>query len=466
MRKMFKKLNKQKGAITIEATISLTSFLFMFIMVYSIITVCRTQAKIQVAINSTAKELSQYSYVYAITGLEESTDQLEDGSSETRGQVNDLAGNIANVFGSMQSIGGEAAEMSQDVQGLKDISDLKSKWQSIEGNLSEASQNFTEAQQTITEMAKDPKAVLLGMGKIFASEGYDLAKTAAAEALARVMTERHLKRDENDTADRFCKSVGIVPGTYLFKESYFNGIDFSHSKMFPGKSNDIIIVANYKMKLLQLLPIDFEFHFTQTAHTLGWMHGDKSGGSSATPSKKLDDFENNKKKGESVWNTMDGSERETMIRRMGISDMCDGGDYVRVSGETYFHAYSSKDNTLALVRSYNPLQYAESADKLDKAQIKSYLEKLQGQMLSNTDNRVTVKVKNQAADGSVTVDEINCIGVKTKATIVVPQDEEVKKLFDEVLAEMNPKVTFEILPGYGYVYETEKNPAGSASGGA
>ena len=41
---MLKKVKNQKGAITVEATISLTAFLFMFMMLYSIIIVCRAQA--------------------------------------------------------------------------------------------------------------------------------------------------------------------------------------------------------------------------------------------------------------------------------------------------------------------------------------------------------------------------------------------------------------------------------------
>ena len=56
----------EKGNITIEATIALTTFLFMFIMIYSLITICRAQAKIQVALDGTAKEISQYTYLYNI----------------------------------------------------------------------------------------------------------------------------------------------------------------------------------------------------------------------------------------------------------------------------------------------------------------------------------------------------------------------------------------------------------------
>lgn len=58
---MFKRrIKNENGAVTIEAMIALTAFLFAFIMIYSIITLCRAQARIQIALNDTAQEISQY----------------------------------------------------------------------------------------------------------------------------------------------------------------------------------------------------------------------------------------------------------------------------------------------------------------------------------------------------------------------------------------------------------------------
>jgi len=52
LKKLFEKSNSEKGMVTIEATIALTTFLFAFMMIFSIITICRAQAKIQVALNN------------------------------------------------------------------------------------------------------------------------------------------------------------------------------------------------------------------------------------------------------------------------------------------------------------------------------------------------------------------------------------------------------------------------------
>jgi hypothetical protein len=52
LKKLFEKSNSEKGMVTIEATIALTTFLFAFMMIFSIITICRAQAKMQVGLRA------------------------------------------------------------------------------------------------------------------------------------------------------------------------------------------------------------------------------------------------------------------------------------------------------------------------------------------------------------------------------------------------------------------------------
>ena len=454
MKKWFKKRNNQEGAVTIEATIALTSFLFMFIMIYSIVTICRTQAIIQVAINSTAKEISQYSYLYSITGLHESMTNLQNSAQGTKDDVNSLASDVADVFSGIQSIGNTDVSFG-DVQGMMDS------WDEISEQLKSTEDSVTAAQEKITTMAQDPQKLLFGMAKLLASEGYELAKSAASEAISRVLTQKHLKRSENDTAEAFCRSVGIVPGKYFGQESSFNGIDFSHSTLFPYGSDEITIVANYKIKLLQLLPIPFEFHITQKAVTKGWLQGDGTA-SGSTPEEKLEKIASTR--GDSVWNTATGSEREKLIRSMGITELKDEG-YYGVSGQTYIHAYDPVTNTFVMIRSYNPLASAESLDKVDKAAIKEYLESLQGQMVSTTDNIHTIKVKKQDANGNLVTEELNCSGDNNKKIIVViPEDEGLKAIFEEIIAGMGGKVEFELQPSYGEVFTDQTGEAPTTEG--
>ena len=66
--------NKKKdenGAIIAEATVSLTAFMFAILIILWLINICYVQAKMAVALNSAAKEMSQYSYLYTALTLDE-----------------------------------------------------------------------------------------------------------------------------------------------------------------------------------------------------------------------------------------------------------------------------------------------------------------------------------------------------------------------------------------------------------
>jgi len=109
---------KENGSVSIEATISLTAFMFLFITIYSLITVCRAQSKIAVAVNSVAKELSQYSYLYGLTGLNETQEKISKDNKEYVEGINSFITDVTNVYNGLQTItvnGKEAVSQPVDV---------------------------------------------------------------------------------------------------------------------------------------------------------------------------------------------------------------------------------------------------------------------------------------------------------------------------------------------------------------
>lgn len=455
---MLRALNKGKkenGAVTIEATIALTTFLFMFIMIFSIITICRAQARIQIAINTTAKELSQYSYVYGLTGLDSSLKKFQDSAGGAKDEVNGAIGNIAGVFESIQSLGETGASID-----ITDMDATLGQWESVKGDLSNLKKNGTAIKESIEGMAENPQQLLFGMAKLIGSESLELAKSRAiAEPVCRALIKKHLKRNNADTAEAFCQSVGIVPGTYLGKESYFNGLDFSNSTLFPYGTDEINVIVTYKVKLLQLLPLDYEFTITQSAVTKGWLHGDKSStGTSAT-----EVISAIVSKGESVWNTEAWGVLSDKIRSAGIEELKKNG-YYGVSGHgQYIHAYDSANNLFAMVTPYNPLYNVESISEVDKEKIKKDLEELGGTITSTTDNIQKVNIKKQDDKGNIVTETQNCAGEKkTKVVVIIPQDDGLKALMEEIVAEMESDVQFEFVPSYGTVFKEEKQEGGES----
>lgn len=457
MRNFFKQSNRgEKGAVTIEAAIALPTFLFVFITLYSLITICRAQAHIQVAINATAKEISQYSYIYGLTGLDESLGKFQSGTSGTKDEINGVISDVAGVFEGIQSIGDVGSSLD-----IADIGSVLGGWDEISSELDtkfdSISTDYSSAKAKIEAMAENPQKLLLGMAKLIGSETLEIAKSRAiAEPVCRALVQKHLKRGNNDTAEAFCRSVGIMPGTYFGTQSSFNGLDFSNSTLFPYGSDEITIRVTYKVKLIQLLPIDIEFTITQSAVTRGWLHGDKSSaGASAS-----DRISNLTSKGDSLWNTATLDERVTLIRNMGIRQLKDEG-YYGVSGQTYIQAYDPATNTFVLISSSNPLYGLDSMSDLSREDIKMNLERLAAQMNSATDNIQKIRIKKQDANGNSITEELECSGAKNKSVIVViPEDEGLRAIFEEVAASLGSDVAFEFQPSYGSVFTSKKAEGG------
>lgn len=465
--KWFRKRNNEKGAVTVEATIALTAYLFMFLMVYSIVSICRAQATIQVAINATAKEISQYSYVYGLTGLGDSLSKFQEAGQTTEDKLNNTVGTVADVFNGIQTIGKSAEESAEQIKSMNIQGTLDS-WGKISTQMDENSASLQTLQEQIEDMAKNPQELLLGMARLIGSKALEEAKSRLiAEPVARSLVKKHLKRSDNDTAEAFCKSVGIVPDTYWGKQSYFNGIDFSHSTLFPYGSDEITIVANYKVKLLPLLPIDLEFHVTQKAVTKGWLHGDL-GVSGDSPKEKIEKLKQ-EADGSSIWNSMSVSERTALIRSMGIEALKDD-KFEPVSCETHIQAYDRVNNTFAMVVSSNRLYGLDSIEDIDKDQIRADIKNWAAQMNSATQGIQSIKIKTQDKYGNVTTSEVSCSGKANKRIIlVIPQDEGLQAIYEEILTETGGYgVQFEIQPGYGKAFKTdtsEKESTGNTEGG-
>lgn len=455
---MIEALNKrknEKGMVTVEATIALTSFLFVFIMIYSIITISRAQSKVQIALNNTAQEISQYSYIYGLSGLDEVLAGFQENANETKTEVNGLVKQTINVFEGIQTLGQDASSID-----ITNVDSLLGQWDKISGDLKSTGADFTAIKQSIENMAQDPQKLLFGMAKLIGSETLEVAKSRViAEPVTRALIKKHLKRSENDTAEAFCKSVGIVEGTYLGNTSHFNGIDFSNSTLFPYGSAEITLIATYKVKILQLLPIDVEFTITQSAVTKGWLHGDKTDASASDIVNKLNNDNNEDNDGDkSVWNSQSINDRNKTIRTLELDELKKMG-YVGVSGETYIQAYDRSTNTFAMISMCNPIYGIESISDIDKASVEENIKRIAAQIKSSTDNKKYIKVKIKNEDGSISTEEIDCSKstINKKIMLIVPEDSGVSEYVQSIVNELGYSGMITVKAGYGTGYKASES---------
>ncbi len=109
---------------------------------------------------------------------------------------------------------------------------------------------------------------MLGLARIGANELDETVKSHLVAMMTQTLIKKNLADISNaDDAyiDAYLRHLGVVGG--------FEGIYFTKSLYFKDGSDDIILIADYKVRLIRLFENDIEFHFVQSAVTKAWMVG-------------------------------------------------------------------------------------------------------------------------------------------------------------------------------------------------
>lgn len=433
---MFKQSeNKESGSIMIEATISLSAFMFAIVTILTIVNICIVQARMSYAINTTAKEISQYSYLYALTGLNESQSGLNQAGSEDVVPLDNLFTDINETYNEIEKMGNSGLTSPSNVQ------DIENAWNSI----SQSVQNGAAAiESDIEAIAEDPKQIIFGVAKLAGSGAMDLAKSKLVmEPLARAMCKKHLVSEKGENVDKFLKSLGVVPNA---TGSHYKGVSFEGSTLFPNGTNEIKVCVSYDVKIIALLPLDFTFHFEQTAITQGWPAGEESFKEKAERPQEY--AENN-----TLWTQATPTERAEYIRNLAFKDLkAQGYEVLAYPYNTDGILYSEEKKEFVMPRSWNPFGTEDNmtVDALNENVMQSYIEHLCGTMNSNEfGSTVTVKRENKK-DGSTTKKNVSCEDATKRIIITIPEDPGLEEKIKQVIAKSDTDgVEIELVKNYG-----------------
>ncbi|MDD5934792.1 MAG: hypothetical protein PUC65_04375 [Clostridiales bacterium] len=266
---------RRRGSLTVEATLSLTTFLFLFMMLYSIVNICRTQAIMGAALHNTAKEISQYTYIYSLTGLHKDISDALDTS--VKDDIDELGEGITGVYDNIIQLGDDTKSLTSITE-----TDLTSLIENVNGGVSKLEEDMKSCEEsvhnvseTLEKLADDPKSFMIGLAKIGVSDGMNLAKSKLiTPPICKGFIKKHLKFSENQSAEEFLKELDIVPKSSSTGISYLDGLDFTSSSLFATKDYDIVLRMEYQIQVIPWLPVDIKVNICQTAITRGWADGD------------------------------------------------------------------------------------------------------------------------------------------------------------------------------------------------
>ena len=96
------RLKEQTGTAVIEAIVSFCGFLFVLFTILNMVNYCRAQTLISHAVDSAAREMSQYAYFYKMSGLQKLDKAASDNAGIGADNLNSIIGTVDTLY---QSVG-------------------------------------------------------------------------------------------------------------------------------------------------------------------------------------------------------------------------------------------------------------------------------------------------------------------------------------------------------------------------
>lgn len=205
--------DSQQGALYVEATLSLSFFMFAIFTLLSVIQIAYTQARMAVALDCATKELAEYTHVFFATGMAETFGSGDGMSSDVFNKLAEYLGNLGGQVGTLDSeLGQFVTEAGNALHG---------------DNLS------------------------------------DFFKSATGKLIVRQLMEKNMVHSVNDTTEAF-KSRNHIVGE----------LDMDGSRFLESGGRDVFMQVNYKIRVVKLLNLDIEFSMKHCSYTQAWANGE------------------------------------------------------------------------------------------------------------------------------------------------------------------------------------------------
>jgi len=267
-------LKKQTGSATVEAAIVMPLVIIVFMSILSVIRIVSTYSMVQHALNQVAEELSQYCYVYPLSGLKQQHDGLLDNIRNAAEELKSQTDALKTFYKSVESISGNAISLINDDEiTLESILDIVSKIENIK-------ESSGEIMETINEILKDPVCEIQLIGLALSDALLSKSKTTLLGTVAKTMLKNNLSEDLGADAGRLEKLLKIEGG--------IEKLDFSGSTFFNDKQTiDLIVEYTVKPEIF-IIPV---VRLRNRACVFSWAWGVDSGISADTEAGN-----------ESIWN--------------------------------------------------------------------------------------------------------------------------------------------------------------------
>lgn len=302
-----KGLKNQSGSATIEAVVGFTAFLFAIFTILGMVNFCRAQMMVSAAVDTAAKEMSQYAYFYQMSGLQKFENNLDKNGDVGKKNINEVIGTVDTLYSSLNGAVEQTVQEKTNVAnminaGNIELQTFENAIANIENSANGVVSGINGVSNALKDVGNDPLLYMRSVVALIGSESMEAVKRAVAVPLAKAFVSKHFGSNSDEANERL-ESLGIEGG--------LDAMNFNLSNIFSDdKHQDIELTVIYKVKLFQIFDwVILEANVSKVAHCRAWLGGDdvvKKATTAETP--PLDSGTSNNNSGENQETTEDNSE--------------------------------------------------------------------------------------------------------------------------------------------------------------
>ncbi|MBQ9885703.1 MAG: hypothetical protein IJM37_02400 [Lachnospiraceae bacterium] len=402
---MFSK--NDKGSFTIEASLTLSVFLFAFVSIIRLAAIARLEGVTQYAIDQAAIELSKYCYTAEKLGLMEAdAEDFEKNSIvEAVADFSDIANTTVKKYKTIDA---------------KDIQNVLHNYDELSEDIMQLEQAADTLYNSLGAVMEEPEEMFSFVTSTLLNDAADMVKSRVlGQLLCRIIVPQYITASKDP--DAYLEKMGVEDGV--------DRLDFRMSD-FLGDGRSINIVLVYRVKTNGYGIFNNHYVIKQTASTAAWVKGQSLQEiyelSSIWDREKLE-------RGKEFVAVLKGENPKAAVKGGVGIDMYDinSDTYTSVNSVNVFMAtYSTyKQNTEATTELQN---YS-----LKKSRVKSVIKEYAKELTKSVDK---INSNIEMEDGT----ELSVSGTKDrkkKLLIILPEEaddnENFIKILDEISSEIN-----------------------------
>ena len=253
-------MKKNKGSLTVEACLSITIFLMVFLTIMYFVRIVFAYGIVQHSLNQVAKEFSSYTYYYQVSGLGDINDAIQNSTSAGSENFNENVGNLMNVYKEFGNLGDGIGKVKDSVSG-GNLENVANSLSSFSGNVDDFKSAIGPAKGTIQSVVEDPMTAIKSVGGVLLNSGNEIGKTLVCGEISRHLMAKYISNGGYEAANKRLENLRIKGG--------LDGLNFSASSFWKS-GNDIEFVVCYTINPIFPIKVVDELNFVNKVTVRGW----------------------------------------------------------------------------------------------------------------------------------------------------------------------------------------------------